>query len=84
MILEQYYLACLSQASSLIGDVRTGVAAVIDPRRDVDDYLADAARLGLRIEHVILTHFHADFVAGHLELHQRTGARIHFTNNWTK
>ena len=77
MILEQYYLGCLSQASYLIGDERTGVAAVVDPRRDVDDYLADAARLGLRIEHVILTHFHADFVAGHLELQQRTGARIY-------
>jgi glyoxylase-like metal-dependent hydrolase (beta-lactamase superfamily II)/rhodanese-related sulfurtransferase len=77
MILEQYYLGCLSQASYLIGDERTGVAIVVDPRRDVDDYVADAARLGLRIEHVILTHFHADFVAGHLELRQRTGARIH-------
>jgi glyoxylase-like metal-dependent hydrolase (beta-lactamase superfamily II) len=77
MILEQYYLGCLSQASYLIGDERTGVAAVVDPRRDVDDYLADAARFGLEIKHVILTHFHADFVAGHLELHQRTGARIH-------
>jgi glyoxylase-like metal-dependent hydrolase (beta-lactamase superfamily II) len=77
MILEQYYLGCLSQASYLIGDERTGTAVVVDPRRDVDDYLADAARHGLRIEHVILTHFHADFVAGHLELQRRTGARIH-------
>ena len=76
MILEQYYLGCLSQASYLIGDERTGVAVVVDPRRDIGDYLADAARLNLRIEHVILTHFHADFVAGHLELHARTGARI--------
>jgi hydroxyacylglutathione hydrolase len=77
MILEQYYLGCLSQASYLIGDERTGVAVVVDPRRDVDDYLTDAARRGLRIEHVILTHFHADFVAGHLELNKRTGARIY-------
>lgn len=77
MILEQYYLGCLSQASYLIGDERTGVAVVVDPRRDVDDYLTDAARRGLRIEHVILTHFHADFVAGHLELSRRTGARIY-------
>ena len=77
MIFKQYYLGCLSQASYLIGDERTGRAAVVDPRRDVDEYLADAARLGLRIEHAILTHFHADFVAGHLELRDRAGARIH-------
>ncbi len=77
MILEQYYLGCLSQASYLIGDERTGVGVVVDPRRDVDEYVADAAKYGLRIEHVILTHFHADFVAGHLELQARTGARIH-------
>jgi glyoxylase-like metal-dependent hydrolase (beta-lactamase superfamily II)/rhodanese-related sulfurtransferase len=50
---------------------------VVDPRRDVDEYLSDAATRGLRIDHVILTHFHADFVAGHLELRDRVGARIH-------
>ncbi len=55
----------------------TGTAVVIDPRRDVDQYLEEAAELGLRIEHVILTHFHADFVAGHLEFRDRAGARIH-------
>jgi hydroxyacylglutathione hydrolase len=77
MIFTQYYLGCLSQASYLIGDERTGTAVVVDPRRDVDEYLADAAARGLRIEHAILTHFHADFVAGHLELRDRVGARIH-------
>ena len=77
MIFTQYYLGCLSQASYLIGDESTGSAVVVDPRRDVDEYLADAAARGLRIEHVILTHFHADFVAGHLELRDRVGARIH-------
>lgn len=77
MILRQYYLACLSQASYLVGDEATGTAVVVDPRRDVEEYLEDAAAAGLRIEHVILTHFHADFVAGHLELRDRTGARIH-------
>jgi len=77
MVFKQYYLGCLSQASYLIGDERTGTAAVVDPRRDVDEYLADAEALGLRIEHAILTHFHADFVAGHLELRDRAGARIH-------
>ena len=77
MILKQYYLGCLSQASYLIGDETTGTAVVVDPRRDVEEYLEDAAEARLRIEHVILTHFHADFVAGHLELRERTGARIH-------
>ncbi len=77
MILKQYYLGCLSQASYLIGDEATRTAVVVDPRRDVEEYLEDAAEAGLRIEHVILTHFHADFVAGHLELRECTGARIH-------
>src|SRR5262245_9143047 len=77
MILKQYYLGCLSQASYLIGDETTRIAAVVDPRRDIEEYLEDAAEAGLRIAHVILTHFHADFVAGHLELQERTGARIH-------
>lgn len=76
MILEQFYLECLAHASYLVVDERTGTAAVVDPRRDVDEYLAEAERLGARIEHVLLTHFHADFVAGHLELRER-GARIY-------
>jgi glyoxylase-like metal-dependent hydrolase (beta-lactamase superfamily II)/rhodanese-related sulfurtransferase len=77
MIFTQYYLGCLSQASYLIGDESTRTAVVVDPRRDVDEYVDDAAGRGLKIAHVILTHFHADFVAGHLELRDRVGARIH-------
>ncbi|GFG55554.1 hypothetical protein MAGR_69950 [Mycolicibacterium agri] len=76
MILEQYYLECLSQASYLIADETTGRAIVVDPRRDITEYLADAARYGLAIEGVINTHFHADFVSGHLELANATGAWI--------
>lgn len=76
MHFEQLYLACLSQASYLIVDEKTKTAAVVDPRRDVDVYVDKAARLGARIEHVLLTHFHADFLAGHLELAALTGARI--------
>jgi glyoxylase-like metal-dependent hydrolase (beta-lactamase superfamily II)/rhodanese-related sulfurtransferase len=76
MILEQYYLGCLAHASYLIGDTTSGVAAVVDPQRDVDQYLADAARVGVEIRFAFLTHFHADFVAGHLELRDRTGAEI--------
>ncbi|MEW5812911.1 MAG: rhodanese-like domain-containing protein [Actinomycetota bacterium] len=78
MILEQYYIECLSHASYLIGDETTGRAIVVDPRRDISDYLADARRFGLRIEGVINTHFHADFVSGHLELVDATGAWIGF------
>ena len=77
MILEQFYLNCLAHASYLIGDERSGAAAVVDPQRDIDRYVAFAAEHGLRIDHVVLTHFHADFVAGHLELRDRTGAAIH-------
>lgn len=77
MILEQHYLACLAQASYFIADPEAGVAAVVDPRRDVQLYLDRAAELGVQIEHVFLTHFHADFVSGHLELRERTGATIH-------
>lgn len=76
MILEQYYLGCLAHASYLIGDTKSGVAAVVDPQRDIDQYLADAGRLGVEIRYVFLTHFHADFVAGHLELRDRVGAEI--------
>lgn len=77
MILEQFYLNCLAHASYLIGDPSTGDAAVVDPQRDVQHYLDAASRHGLTIRHVILTHLHADFVAGHLELRDRTGATIH-------
>ena len=76
MIFTQYYLDCLSQASYLIGDETTGRAVVVDPRRDVGEYLADAAAAGLRIELAVETHFHADFVSGHLELARETGAEI--------
>jgi glyoxylase-like metal-dependent hydrolase (beta-lactamase superfamily II)/rhodanese-related sulfurtransferase len=76
MILEQYYLGCLAHASYLVGDATSGVAAVVDPQRDVDQYVADAERLGVEVRFVFLTHFHADFVAGHLELRDRVGAEI--------
>ena len=78
MKFEQYYLECLSQASYLVGDETTGLAAVVDPRRDVAEYVADAEAAGLRIVYVIETHFHADFLSGHLELAAATGAEIIF------
>jgi hydroxyacylglutathione hydrolase len=76
MLFTQFYLDCLSQASYLVGDERTGRAVVVDPRRDVAEYLAEAQAHGLRVEAVVNTHFHADFVSGHLELAARTGAWI--------
>ena len=77
MILKQFYLNCLAHASYLVGDPSTRVAAVVDPQRDIDQYLAFAAEHQLRIAHVVLTHFHADFIAGHLELRDRAGAAIY-------
>ena len=76
VIFLQSYLGCLSHASYLIGDESTGRAVVVDPQRDVSGYLADAAARDLRIELVIETHFHADFLSGHLELAAATGAAI--------
>src|SRR4029077_5891311 len=61
----------------LVGDEETGTAAVIDPQRDTDQYIAFAAEHALKINHVFLTHLHADFVAGHLELRDRVGATIY-------
>ena len=77
MVFKQFYLGCLAHASYLIGDESSGVAAVVDPQRDIDQYLAFAGERGLRIGHVLLTHFHADFIAGHIELRDRTGATIY-------
>ena len=75
MYFEQFYLSCLSHASYMIGS--EGVAAVVDPQRDVGIYLEEARKHDLRIEHVIETHLHADFVSGHKELAERTGARVY-------
>jgi len=77
MLIRPFYLACLAHASYLLGDEKTKTAVIVDPQRDVDGYVEEAARLGLTIKHVMLTHFHADFVAGHLELRDRCGAEIH-------
>jgi len=77
MKIEQYYLACLSHASYMITDEKTKTAAVVDPQRDIDQYLKDAAAGGYTIKHVFLTHFHADFIAGHIELRDKAGATIH-------
>ena len=77
MILKQYYLGCLAHASYFLGDEPSAIAAVVDPQRDIDQYIEEAEARNMTIGHVFLTHFHADFAAGHLELRDRTGAVIH-------
>jgi len=77
VIFKQFYLPCLAHASYVIGDEATGTASVVDPQRDTDQYIAFAAEHALKIKHVFLTHLHADFVAGHLELRDRVGASIY-------
>ncbi|HKC62466.1 MAG TPA: rhodanese-like domain-containing protein [Pyrinomonadaceae bacterium] len=76
MYFKQFYLGCLAHASYLVGS--EGEAAVVDPQRDVDLYIMEAASAGLEIKYVIETHLHADFVSGHRELAARTGAEIIF------
>ena len=76
MYFKQFYLGCLAHASYLVGS--DGEAAVVDPQRDVDQYVAEAEAQGLRIKYVVETHLHADFVSGHRELAARTGAEIVF------
>ncbi|NKB41552.1 MAG: MBL fold metallo-hydrolase, partial [Ilumatobacter sp.] len=80
MKFTQYYLDCLSHASYLIGDVTTGRAVVVDPQRDIAEYVDDAKAAGLTIEIVLETHFHADFLSGHLELAAETGATIGYSS----
>src|ERR1043166_1672449 len=75
MYFQQFYLGCLSHASYVIGS--EGVAAVVDPQRDAGIYIEDSIRHGLKIEHVIETHLHADFISGHQELAAFTGAKIY-------
>lgn len=75
MYFEQFYLGCLAHASYMLGS--EGEAAVVDPQRDVEIYLKAADERGLKILHIFETHLHADFVSGHLELAERTGAKIY-------
>jgi hydroxyacylglutathione hydrolase len=77
VIFKQFYLQCLAHASYIVGDEQTGTAVVVDPQRDIDQYISFAADHSLKIRHVFLTHLHADFVAGHLELRDRVGATIY-------
>ena len=75
MYFKQFYLGCLAHASYLIGS--NGEAVVFDPQRDVEQYIADATAVCCEIKYVFLTHFHADFLAGHIELRDKCGAKIY-------
>lgn len=77
MFFKQYFLGCLAHASYFIADEETKIAAVVDPQRDIDQYIEEAERQGVSIKHVLLTHFHADFLSGHLELRGKVGATIY-------
>ena len=77
MLLQQFYLKCLAHASYVVADELSRQAVVVDPQRDIEQYLTFAAEHGLTLGHVVLTHLHADFLAGHLELRDRAGARIY-------
>src|SRR5512141_479925 len=73
--IEQFFLGCLAHASCLVSS--SGIAAVTEPQRDVDLYIDAVAKSGVRIAHIVETHLHADFVSGHHELAERTGATIY-------
>ena len=76
MEIQQFYLGGLGHQSYLVGDGASGVAAVVDPRRDIEIYLDAAARAGVRITHIFETHLHNDYVTGAREFAERTGATI--------
>lgn len=75
MYFQQFYLTCLSHASYMLGS--EGIACVVDPQRDVALYIDEARAQGLAIKYIIETHLHADFVSGHRELADCTGATIY-------
>lgn len=86
MILKRFYDEKLAQASYLIGCAASGDALVVDPNRDVDQYIRAAEGEGVEITHITETHIHADFVSGARELAERTGAKLYLSDegdaNW--
>jgi hydroxyacylglutathione hydrolase len=80
MLLRRFYDEKLAQASYLVGCQATGEALVVDPNRDVDQFVEAAEREGLRITHITETHIHADFVSGARELAERTGGRLYLSD----
>jgi len=79
MYFKQFYLACLAHASYLIGS--DGEAAVVDPLRDIEHYIQLAEERQATIKYIFETHFHADFVSGHIDLRKATKAPIVYGPN---
>src|SRR5918994_420769 len=79
MLIKQLYTGCLSEAAYYIES--DGEAAIIDPLRDIEEYLQLASERNARIRYIFETHFHADFVSGHLDLNKATGAEIVYGPN---
>ena len=79
MFIQQCYTGCLSEAAYYIES--EGKVAIIDPMRDIEAYLSLARERGAQITHIFETHFHADFVSGHVELAEKTGAKIVYGPN---
>src|SRR5512136_1117374 len=75
MLIQQFFLTGLAHASYLLGGAKT--CAIIDPRRNVQIYLETAKAMGLKITHILETHLHADFISGHMDLAEKTGAKIY-------
>ena len=74
MIVQQFFVKGLAHSSYLLGGSNT--CAIVDPRRDIDIYLQAAKDMGMKITHILETHLHADFVSGHLDMAEKTGAAI--------
>jgi glyoxylase-like metal-dependent hydrolase (beta-lactamase superfamily II) len=74
MFIQSFFVPGLAHLSYLIGG--KGTCAIIDPRRDVDEYILVTKAMGMQITHILETHLHADFISGHMDLAARTGAEI--------
>jgi glyoxylase-like metal-dependent hydrolase (beta-lactamase superfamily II) len=75
MFVQQFFVKGIAHSSYLLGGTKT--CAIIDPRRDVQIYIDAAKEMGFKITHILETHLHADFISGHLDLAEKTGASIY-------
>ena len=75
MLIKHFFINKIAHSSYILAG--SGVCAVIDPQRDIDVYVEQARALGVEITHILQTHLHADFVSGHMELAEKTGAKIY-------
>ena len=75
MIIHQFFVPGIAHSSYMVAG--NNICAVIDPERNIRPYLDSAKKMGLKITHILETHLHADFISGHLDLEEATGARIY-------